>query len=297
MKGILLAGGAGTRLHPITLAVSKQLLPVHDKPLVYYPLASLMLAGVREVCVVTTPHDRAAFERLLGDGSHLGMRLSYAVQEKPEGIAQAFLVAREFTAGGPAALALGDNLFHGHGFQAVVRAAVARGRGATVFAYQVKDPERYGVVEIDSDGRPLSIEEKPKQPRSRWAVTGLYVYDDRVTAIAESLRPSARGELEITDVNRAYLKSGDLHVERLGRGYAWLDTGTPEALLQAGAFIQTIEERQGLKVACIEEIAWRSGWIDAGEMRRAAKALGNGPYGRYLLELLEAEGPRAEGAE
>jgi glucose-1-phosphate thymidylyltransferase len=287
MKGILLAGGAGTRLHPITLAVSKQLLPVHDKPLVYYPLASLMLAGVRDVCVVTTPHDRAAFERLLGDGRRLGMRISYAVQEKPEGIAQAFLVARDFVAGGPAALALGDNLFHGHGFQDVVRSAVARGKGATVFAYQVKDPERYGVVELDAAGRAVSIEEKPKHPRSRWAVTGLYVYDERVTSIAASLRPSARGELEITDVNLAYLRAGDLHVERLGRGYAWLDTGTPEALLQAGAFIQAIEERQGLKVACIEEIAWRAGWIGATEMRDAARALGGGPYGRYLLELLD----------
>src|SRR5262245_44790544 len=289
MKGIILAGGAGTRLHPITLAVSKQLLPVHDKPLVYYPLASLMLAGVREVCVVTTPHDRAAFERLLGDGSRLGMRISYAVQAKPEGIAQAFLVARDFVAGGPAALALGDNLFHGHGFQEVLRAAVARGKGATVFAYQVKDPERYGVVELDEKGRAVSIEEKPKQPRSRWAVTGLYVYDERVTSIAASLKPSARGELEITDVNLAYLRAGDLHVERLGRGYAWLDTGTPEALLQAGAFIQAIEERQGLKVACIEEIAWRSGWIGAKELRAAAKALGNGPYGRYLLELIDGD--------
>ena len=292
MKGILLAGGAGTRLHPITLAVSKQLLPVHDKPLVYYPLASLMLAGVREVCIVTTPHDRAAFERLLGDGSRLGMRLVYAVQPKPEGIAQAFLVARDFVAGGPAALALGDNLFHGHGLQEVLKAAVARGRGATVFAYQVKDPERYGVVELDPAGRPLSIEEKPKQPRSRWAVTGLYVYDERVTSIAESLKPSARGELEITDVNREYLRAGELFVERLGRGHAWLDTGTPEALLQAGAFIQAIEERQGLKVACIEEIAWRSGWIDANAMRDAAKALGGGPYGRYLLDLLEGEASR-----
>jgi glucose-1-phosphate thymidylyltransferase len=292
MKGILLAGGSGTRLHPITLAVSKQLLPVHDKPLVYYPLASLMLAGVREVCVVTTPHDRAAFERLLGDGSRLGMRIVYAVQPKPEGIAQAFLVARDFVAGGPAALALGDNLFHGHGFQAVARAAVERGHGATVFAYQVKDPERYGVVELDAEGRPLSLEEKPKQPRSRWAVTGLYVYDERVTSIAASLKPSARGELEITDVNLAYLRAGDLFVERLGRGHAWLDTGTPEALLQAGAFIQAIEERQGLKVACIEEIAWRAGWIGANEMRDAARALGNGPYGRYLLELLDGEATR-----
>ena len=289
MKGILLAGGAGTRLHPITLAVSKQLLPVHDKPLVYYPLASLMLAGVRDVCVVTTPHDRAAFERLFGDGSRLGMRISYAVQPKPEGIAQAFLVAKEFVAGGPAALALGDNLFHGHGFQAAVRAAVARGKGATVFAYQVRDPERYGVVELDAEGRAVSLEEKPKQPRSRWAVTGLYFYDERVTSIAARLKPSARGELEITDVNLAYLRSGDLFVERLGRGYAWLDTGTPEALLQAGAFIQAIEERQGMKVACIEEIAWRAGWIGPKELREAARMLGSGPYGRYLVELLDGE--------
>jgi glucose-1-phosphate thymidylyltransferase len=292
MKGILLAGGAGTRLHPITLAVSKQLLPVHDKPMVYYPLASLMLAGIRDVCVVTTPVDRPAFERLLGDGSRLGMRIVYAVQPRPEGIAQAFLVARGFVAGEPAALALGDNLFHGHGFQEVLRSAVGRAKGATVLAYQVKDPERYGVVELDAAGRPVALEEKPKQPRSRWAVTGLYVYDARVTEIAASLKPSARGELEITDVNLAYLRAGDLHVERLGRGYAWLDTGTPEALLQAGAFIQAIEERQGMKVACIEEIAWRAGWIDAKAMRDAAKALGNGPYGRYLLELLEGEGTR-----
>ena len=291
MKGILLAGGSGTRLHPATKGVSKQLLPIHDKPLVYYPLSTLLLAGIRDVLLITTREDRDGFRRLLGDGAELGVRISYAVQERPEGIAQAFLVGREFLAGGPATLALGDNLFFGHGVTDAMRAAVKRGAGATVFAYQVRDPERYGVVELDDTGRPIGLEEKPAKPRSRLAVTGLYVYDERVVSIAEALRPSPRGELEITDVNLAYLRLGALHVERLGRGIAWLDTGTPEALLQASNFVQAIEDRQGLKVACLEEIAWRMGWIGAEDVRRLARRMEKSPYGRYLLEVLDQEGP------
>jgi glucose-1-phosphate thymidylyltransferase len=292
MKGILLAGGAGTRLHPITRAVSKQLLPVYDKPLVYYPLSVLMLAGIRDVLVITTPHEQEAVRRLLGDGSALGLRIAWAAQPKPEGIAQALLIGRDFLAGGPSTLALGDNLFYGHGLPDVLRAAVTRGPGATVFAYSVKDPERYGVVEFDARGRAVSLEEKPAAPRSRFAVTGLYVYDGEAPAIAARLRPSARGELEITDVNRAYLERGTLRVERLGRGFAWLDTGTTESLLQAAQFVHALEERTGLQVACLEEIAWQQGWIGAADVRRAADAMGKSAYAEYLRRRLD-EGPLA----
>ncbi len=291
MKGILLAGGAGTRLHPVTKAVSKQLLPVYDKPLVYYPLSALMLAGIRDVLVITTPHEQEAFKRLLGDGASFGLRIAWAAQPKPEGIAQALLLGREFLAGGPCTLALGDNLFYGHGLPDVLGRAVGGGPGATVFAYQVRDPERYGVVEFDAAGRAVSLEEKPKAPRSRWAVTGLYVYDGDAPAIAAALRPSPRGELEITDVNREYLRRGTLRVQRLGRGYAWLDTGTNESLLQASQFVHALEERTGLKVACLEEIAWQQGWLDEAGVRRAADGMGKSAYGEYLRRRLE-EGPR-----
>lgn len=290
MKGILLAGGAGTRLHPVTRAVSKQLLPVWDKPLVYYPLSVLMLAGVREVLLVTTPHEQDAFRRLLGDGGAFGLRLAYAVQPEPKGIAQALLIGREHLGEGPVTLALGDNLFYGHGLPDVLARAVdapRHGPGATVFAHQVRDPERYGVVEFDADGRAVSLEEKPPRPRSRWAVTGLYVYDADAAAIAARLRPSARGELEITDVNREYLRRGTLRVERLGRGFAWLDTGTTEAMLQAAQFIHALEERTGLKVACLEEIAWQQGWIGADDVRRAADAMGRSAYADYLRRRLD----------
>ena len=289
MKGILLAGGAGTRLHPVTRGVSKQLVPVYDKPLVYYPISTLMLAGVRDVLVITTPEDQPSFLRLLGTGADFGLRLSYAVQPRPEGIAQAFLIGREFIGADSVALALGDNLFYGHGLPEILEAAAARPSGATVFGYRVRDPERYGVVEFDAAGRAIGLEEKPATPRSPWAVTGLYFYDRDVAAIAASLRPSARGELEITDVNREYLRRGTLRVERLGRGIAWLDTGTHEALLQASNFIQAIEDRQGLKVACLEEIAFAKGWIGADDVRRAVNAMGRSVYGRYLLGLLERE--------
>ncbi len=291
MKGILLAGGAGTRLHPVTKAGSKQLLPVYDKPLVYYPLSALMLAGIRDVLVITTPHEQEAFKRLLGDGPSFGLRIAWAAQPKPEGIAQALLLGREFLAGGPCTLALGDNLFYGHGLPDVLGRAVGGGPGATVFAYQVRDPERYGVVEFDAAGRAVSLEEKPKAPRSRWAVTGLYVYDGDAPAIAAALRPSPRGELEITDVNREYLRRGTLRVQRLGRGYAWLDTGTNESLLQASQFVHALEERTGLKVACLEEIAWQQGWLDEAGVRRAADGMGKSAYGEYLRRRLE-EGPR-----
>ena len=288
-KGIILAGGAGTRLYPLTLAVSKQLVPVYNKPMVYYPLSTLMLAGIREILVITTPHDQAAFQRLLGDGHDLGLALEYATQERPNGIAEAFTIGRRFIGEAPVALALGDNLFYGHGLPEALRAAAARPAGGTIFAYWVRDPERYGVVEFDAAGRAVSIQEKPARPRSPWAVTGLYFYDARVVEIAAGLAPSARGELEITDVNAAYLRAGTLHVEKLGRGVAWLDTGTHEALLQASTFIQTIETRQGLMVACLEEIAFRMGWIGAADVERIAKPMRDNTYGQYLLRLLAGE--------
>ncbi len=287
MKGILLAGGSGTRLLPATGAVSKQLLPVYDKPMVYYPLSSLMLAGIRDILLVSTPQDTPLFERLLGDGSQFGVQIQYRVQPRPEGIAQAFLVAADWIAGDPVALALGDNIFYGHGFPDAIRSATQRDSGATVIAYHVHDPERYGVVEFDESGRIRSIEEKPTKPKSNYAVTGLYFYDGEVVDIAASLRPSPRGELEITDVNLAYLERDALHVERLGRGVAWLDTGTHEALLQAANFIQAVQERQGLRVACPEEIGWRNGWISRADLLRQADALAKNPYGAYLRQLAE----------
>jgi len=282
MKGILLAGGSGTRLYPVTRCVSKQLLPVYDKPLVYYPLAVLMLAGIREILVVTTPQDVEAFQRLLGDGSRLGLSIRYAEQPRPEGIAQAFLIGRGFIASDPVALALGDNVFFGHGLPEVLQRAAARTRGATVFGYWVKDPGRYGVVEFDSEGRAIGIEEKPQKPRSNYAVTGLYFFDENVAEIAAGLTPSDRGELEITDVNLAYLREGALRVEKLGRGIAWLDTGTQEALLQASHFIHTVQERQGLMVACLEEIAFRQGWIGREDLLRMAREMEKNAYGEYL---------------
>ncbi|MFN8626478.1 MAG: glucose-1-phosphate thymidylyltransferase RfbA [Candidatus Binatia bacterium] len=289
MKGIILAGGSGTRLYPLTRAVSKQLVPIYDKPLVYYPLSTLMLAGIRDLLVITTPHEQDAFKRLLGDGGELGLRIQYATQQRPEGIAQSFLIGRAFIGSSPVALALGDNIFYGHRLADSLRAAAARVTGATVFAYRVRDAERYGVVEFDAQGRAIRLEEKPAQPRSPYAVTGLYFYDRRVVEIAERLRPSVRGELEITDVNLAYLHAGTLHVERLGRGTAWLDTGTHEALLQAANFVQAIEERQGLKVACVEEIAFRMGYISAAELTRMATAMGRSKYGQYLLRMIDED--------
>jgi glucose-1-phosphate thymidylyltransferase len=291
MKGILLAGGSGTRLYPVTRAVSKQLAPVYDKPMVYYPLSTLMLAGIRDVLLISTPHDLPGFERLLGDGSQLGLRIAYAAQPRPEGIAQAFLIGRDFLAGEPAALVLGDNLFYGHGLQDALRAAGQREQGGTVFGYWVRDPERYGVVELDAKRRAVSIEEKPRQPKSNWAVTGLYFYDGRVSEIAAGLSPSQRGELEITDVNLAYLAQGSLHVELLGRGFAWLDTGTHESLLQAGQYIQAVQERQGLMVACIEEIAWRMGTIDTEQLLRLGAEMKNNGYGAYLTRIASEPAP------
>jgi glucose-1-phosphate thymidylyltransferase len=285
VKGILLAGGSGTRLHPITKGVSKQLLPIYDKPMVYYPLSSLMLAGIREVLLISTPEDIGAYERLLGDGSGFGISLRYAVQPRPEGLAQAFLIGREFVGGSRVCLALGDNVFYGHGFTAQLERAAARESGATVFGYQVRDPERYGVVEFAPDGRVLSIEEKPRKPRSSWAVTGIYFYDNRVLEIARGLSPSPRGELEITDVNVAYLRLGELRVELLGRGTAWLDTGTHESLLQAQTFVETIQQRQGLQVACLEEIAYHKGWLSREELARLGRAMGKSTYGAYLLRV------------
>ncbi len=286
MKGIILAGGSGSRLFPITRGVSKQLLPIYDKPMLYYPLSTLMLAGIRQILIITTPHDQESFRRLLGDGSQLGLELDYAAQPKPEGLAQAFILGREFVGDDRVALALGDNIFYGHGFPDALRAAASREHGATIFGYRVRDPERYGVVELDDDGRPVDIVEKPPEPRSPYAVTGLYFYDNRVLEIASNLRPSERGELEITDVNRTYLKSGDLHVELLGRGFAWLDTGTHDSLLHASNFIQTIEERQGLMVACIEEVAYLMGFITADQVRDLADDMRGNAYGRYLLSML-----------
>jgi glucose-1-phosphate thymidylyltransferase len=285
-KGIILAGGSGSRLHPATLAVSKQLLPVYDKPMVYYPLSALMLAGIREVLIISTPADTPRFEALLGDGSRWGMNLQYCVQPSPDGLAQAFILGRKFVDNQPSALVLGDNIFHGHDFLSLLQSATARTQGASVFAYHVHDPERYGVVAFDAQQRALSIEEKPKQPKSNYAVTGLYFYDEQVCDIAAAIKPSPRGELEITDVNATYLKQGQLSVEIMGRGYAWLDTGTHDSLMEAGQFIATLEKRQGLKVACPEEIAWRNGWIDAAQVQALAQPLAKNGYGQYLLKLL-----------
>jgi glucose-1-phosphate thymidylyltransferase len=287
VKGIILAGGSGTRLHPMTLAASKQLLPVYDKPMVYYPLSTLMLAGIRDLLLISTPEDLPQFRRLLGDGARFGVRFTYAEQPRPDGIAQAFLIGRDWLEGEACALALGDNLIHGDHLSATLRNAAARPDGATVFAYQVRDPERYGVVSFDATGRAEEIVEKPTQPKSNWAVTGLYFYDHNVTDIAASIRPSARGELEITDLNRVYLESGALQVERLSRGYAWLDAGTPDSLLQAATFVQTIQSRQGMLVGCPEEVAFRMGFIEAAQLATQARGLGKTELGRVLLELAE----------
>lgn len=288
-KGIVLAGGSGTRLHPATLAISKQLLPVYDKPMVYYPLSTLMLAGIREVLIISTPQDTPRFEQLLGDGSQWGMCIQYAVQERPEGLAQAFWIAEGFLAGAPSALVLGDNIFYGHDLEPMLQRAATSDSGATVFAYHVNDPQRYGVAEFDAEGRVLSIEEKPLKPKSNYAVTGLYFYDGQAVALAKSLQPSARGELEITDLNRLYLQQGQLQVELMGRGYAWLDTGTHDSLLDAGQYIATLERRQGLKVACPEEIAYHMGWIDAAALTGLAQPLVKTGYGQYLLRLIREE--------
>ncbi|TXH64102.1 MAG: glucose-1-phosphate thymidylyltransferase RfbA [Thermomonas sp.] len=286
-KGIILAGGSGTRLYPITQAISKQLLPVYDKPMIYYPLSVLMLAGIREVLIINTPHEQELFKRLLGDGSQWGMKIEYAVQPSPDGLAQAFLIGREFLAGGPSCLVLGDNIFHGHGLTELLRRADARSDGATVFGYWVRDPERYGVAEFDAAGKVVGLEEKPSKPKSSYAVTGLYFYDGRASEFAAALAPSPRGELEITDLNRCYLDDGSLQLEKMGRGYAWLDTGTHESLVEASTFIETIEKRQGLRVCCPEEIAYFNGWIDAGQLRALAQPLAKNGYGQYLLGLLE----------
>lgn len=286
-KGIILAGGSGTRLHPATLSISKQLLPVYDKPMVYYPLSTLMLAGIRDILLISTPQDTPRFEQLLGDGSQWGLNLQYAVQPSPDGLAQAFIIGADFIGDAPSALVLGDNIFYGHDFEKLLSNACARQSGASVFAYHVTDPERYGVAEFDATGRVLSLEEKPAQPKSSYAVTGLYFYDNKVSEMVRDLKPSARGELEITDLNRIYLEQGTLNVEIMGRGYAWLDTGTHDSLLQASQFIATLEHRQGLKVACPEEIAWRQGWIDSSQLERLAHPLLKNGYGQYLVHILK----------
>ena len=286
MKGIVLAGGAGSRLHPVTLGVSKQLLAVYDKPMIYYPVSVLMLAGIRDILIITTPEDQAAFQRLLGDGSRFGVSFSYAVQPRPEGLAQAFIIGKKFIGNSPVALVLGDNIFYGAHLSSMVRAAASVEKGATVFGYYVSDPERFGIVEFDSDGKAVSIEEKPRNPKSNYAVTGLYFYDNDVVSIAEGVKPSKRGELEITDVNNAYLQRGELRVQKLGRGYAWLDTGTHDAMMDAANFIRTVETRQGMQIACLEEIAYNNGWLRADQVRRSAADLEKTGYGKYLLRII-----------